>query len=128
MLSGTAMHELSICQALVTQLRGVSAQHGGGAVAIVRLRIGPLSGIESAQLQQAFPLAAAGTVAAGAVLEITPAPVRIRCMDCGIETSTAPNRLLCGSCGSMRTRLVSGDEMLLESVELELATPVAAFA
>ena len=119
------MHELSICQALMKQLRGVSAQHGGGAVALVRLRIGPLSGIESAQLQQAFPLAAAGTVAARAVLEITPAPVRIRCIECGAETVTAQNRLLCGSCGSMRTRLLSGDEMLLESVELELASPAA---
>jgi hydrogenase nickel incorporation protein HypA/HybF len=127
-LSDAAVHELSICQALVRQLRGISAQHGGGEVALVKLRIGPLSGIESAQLEQAFPLAAAGTPAARAVLEIITAPVRIHCVECGTETATAPNRLLCGFCGSLRTRLLSGDEMLLESVELELAMPAAAIA
>ena len=29
------------------------------------------------------------------------------------------NRLVCGSCGDYRTQLVSGDELLLASLELE---------
>jgi hydrogenase nickel incorporation protein HypA/HybF len=127
-LSDAAVHELSVCQALVRQLRGISAHHGGGAVALVRLRIGPLSGIESAQLEQAFPLAAAGTPAAGAVLEIITAPVRIHCVECGTETATAPNRLLCGFCGSLRTRLLSCAEMVLAFAHHEAGTPAAASA
>lgn len=120
------MHELSVCQALVQQLESLSAANGRGAVEIVRLRIGPLSGVEAALLRHAFPIAAAGTVAAGAELLIEAAPVVVRCNECGIETPAAPNRMLCGACGGYRVRMVSGDEMLLESVELAAAdTPSA---
>ncbi len=115
------MHELSVCQALVRQLERVSAENGGGRIERAVLRIGPLSGIEIPLLEQAFPLAARGTVADAAALDIRPAPVRIACSDCSAETEARPNRLLCGQCGSYRCRLVSGDEMLLETVELALA-------
>ena len=36
----------------------------------VRLRIGPLSGVEPPLLETAYPLAAAGTIAEGAALEV----------------------------------------------------------
>jgi Zn finger protein HypA/HybF involved in hydrogenase expression len=32
-----------------------------------------------------------------------------------------PNRLLCGQCGEFRTHIVTGDEMTLQSVELDKA-------
>jgi len=118
------MHELSVCQALVQQLESVSAANGGGVVELVRLRIGPLSGVEAPLLQRAFPLAAAGTVAEGAELIIDIANVVVHCNDCGVRSDALPNRMLCGACNSFRVRMVSGDEMLLESVEL--ATPAAA--
>lgn len=120
------MHELSVCQALVTQLETVSAANGGGAVELVRLRIGPLSGVEASLLRQAFPLAAAGTIAAGAGLVIEAAAVVVQCNECGARTDAAPNRMLCGACNGYRVRLVSGSEMLLESVELATAAPVPA--
>lgn len=120
------MHELSVCQALVTQLETVSAANGGGAVELVRLRIGPLSGVEASLLRQAFPLAAAGTIAAGAELVIEAAAVVVQCNECGARTDAAPNRMLCGACNGYRVRLVSGNEMLLESVELATATAAPA--
>jgi hydrogenase nickel incorporation protein HypA/HybF len=115
------MHELSICQALVQQLEGVSAANGGGAVELVRLRIGPLSGVEAALLRHAFPLASAGTIADGAELVIEAAPVVVHCNDCGARSEAASNRMLCGACNGYRVKMLSGDEMLLESVELSLA-------
>ncbi|HUG99865.1 MAG TPA: hydrogenase maturation nickel metallochaperone HypA [Gammaproteobacteria bacterium] len=120
------MHELSVCQALVTQLETVSAANGGGAVELVRLRIGPLSGVEASLLRQAFPLAAAGTIAADAELVIEAAAVVVQCNECGARTDAAPNRMLCGACNGYRVRLVSGNEMLLESVELATATAAPA--
>ena len=52
-------------------------------------------------------------------------PVRVRCEQCGAETDALPNRLLCGACGDFRTQLLSGDEMLLASLELTRAPEVA---
>jgi hydrogenase nickel incorporation protein HypA/HybF len=112
------MHELSVCQALVEQLEEIAREHGAAHIDRVVLHIGPLSGIEARLLEQAYPLAAAGTVADSALLVIEPAPVKVRCARCGEETEALPNRLLCGACGDFRTNLVSGDEMILASVEL----------
>lgn len=120
------MHELAVCQALVQQLEAVSAANGGGRVELARLRVGPLSGVEAALLRHAFPLASAGSIAEGAELVIETASVVVHCSECGARTDAAPNRMLCGACNSFRVRMVSGDEMMLESVELSAATAAPA--
>jgi len=87
----------------------------------VVLRIGPLSGVEPSLLRQAFPIASAGSMADGAELAIERLPIRVGCEDCGQTSEVEPNRLLCGHCNSYRTRLESGDELLLASVDLDRA-------
>jgi hydrogenase nickel incorporation protein HypA/HybF len=114
------MHELSVCLSLLEQVERIARENGAERVERILLRIGPLSGVEASLLANAYPLAAAGTVAEHAVLDIEAAPVRVGCDDCGTETEAAANRLLCGACGSHRTRLVSGDEMLLARLELHV--------
>jgi hydrogenase nickel incorporation protein HypA/HybF len=118
------MHELSICQALLDQVERIAAEHGASRVERILLRVGPLSGVESALLTHAYPLAAVGTMAADAELVIESAEVRVRCLTCGAETAALPNRLLCGACGCFNTRLVSGDELLLANLELTLPDPI----
>ena len=118
------MHELSVAQALVEQIQNLADQHGATAVAGIRLRIGPLSGVVPELLETAFPLAAAGTVAAAAQLYISLAPLRVRCETCSAESEALPNRLLCAACGDWHTRVVSGDELLLERVELDIPEPL----
>jgi len=119
------MHELSVCLALMQQVESIAAQHGARRVETISLRIGPLSGIEPALLEHAFPLAATGTVADGARLAIEHSEIVVRCTECGAHSTVAPNRLLCGECGDFRTRLESGDEMLLASLELADMASVA---
>ena len=120
------MHELSVCQSLLAQVEAIAVQHHARAVSSITLRIGPLSGIEAPLLQQAFTLARAGGVASAAALVIETLPVRVKCQRCGQASEAMPNRLVCGHCGDYHTQLLSGDEMLLASVELETepqATP-----
>ncbi|WP_295389287.1 hydrogenase maturation nickel metallochaperone HypA [uncultured Thiodictyon sp.] len=117
------MHELSICQSLLDQVEGIARQHGASRVEFILLQVGPLSGLEPALLHSAWPLAAVGTVAETAELLIEPAPVRVRCLDCQAESAATPNRLLCAACGGFRTRLISGDELLLARVELTIPDP-----
>lgn len=112
------MHELAICQALVSQVEGVAGPRAA-RVRQVRIGVGALSGVEPQLLQFAYPLACAGTQAEGSQLVIERTELRVRCRGCGAETAAAPNRLLCGSCGDWRTDLLSGDELLLLTVELE---------
>ena len=112
------MHELALCQALIEQLCAVAREHRAAWVARARLRIGPLSGVEPALLEQAFTLARAGTIADEALLEVEQGAVRVRCCECGREQEVPPNDTRCSNCGNWRTQLLSGDELLLVSVEL----------
>jgi len=112
------MHELSVCQALVEQAERIARERQARVIRLM-LTIGPLSGVESELLRRAFPLASAGTVCEGAVLEILAAPVTVFCPDCTATSEVAANKLLCPECGNWRTSLASGDEMVLQRVELE---------
>ncbi len=112
------MHEYSICIALLEQVEQIAYQHHAEQVDKIILKIGPLSGVEAELLQHAWPLAAAATISEQAELVIESAPVVVRCTQCNTESEVPPNRLLCTACGDFRTRLVSGDEMLLASIEL----------
>jgi hydrogenase nickel incorporation protein HypA/HybF len=100
------------------QINKIAREHNAARVDRIVLKIGPLSGVVAPLLENAFPLAAAGTVAEGATLVMKASPVIVKCSVCGAESEVALNRLLCSRCGDFRTRLVSGDEMLLEQLEL----------
>ena len=110
------MHELAICAALFGTVAALAPPEST-AVNRVRIRVGPLSGVEPALLARAWPLASAGGMASGSLLDIETGPVRVRCRSCGAESTVAANRLLCSACGEWRTDVVSGDELLLLSVE-----------
>jgi hydrogenase nickel incorporation protein HypA/HybF len=117
------MHELSICQALLDQVEDIARREDAVRVDVIRLHLGPLSGVVPDLLAQAFTVARAGTMAEDAELAIESLPIRIRCIECGAQSEAAPNRLLCGACGGYRTQLLSGDELVLASVELVRAEP-----
>ena len=112
------MHELAICQSLVNQASEIARQRNGHVRRLL-LTIGPLSGVEPDLLQRAFPLAAAGSPAEGAELDIRLSSVEVNCGKCARGSQVAANKLVCPLCGTWRTSLASGDEMLLERVELE---------
>lgn len=113
------MHELAVAQALVEQVDAVIRQHHAASASLIRVRIGPLAGVVPELLGSAFPLAAAGTRMERAVLDLVSAPIKVRCQTCDAETEATMNRLVCGACGDWHTQIISGDELLLESVELE---------
>jgi len=112
------VHEISLCQSLIDQVQQIAVTHGALGVGLVTLRIGPLSGVDPSLMQNAYPFAAAGSLAEESKLLIELSPLRVRCEGCGSETEVEPSLLICAVCGSHHTELVSGDEMTLMSVEL----------
>lgn len=112
------MHELAVCQDIIGQVEDIAREHGADKVELIKLRIGKLSGVESDLLESAFTIARAGTLADSARLEIEAAPIKVSCQLCGAVSEAQANRLICKACGAWQTRLISGDEMILQSVEL----------
>jgi hydrogenase nickel incorporation protein HypA/HybF len=113
------MHEYSIVQALVERVEHEARTHAACGVRRVKVRIGTLSGVERELLQTAYDTFRAGTVCAAAALEIEPVEARWACGRCGAPIA-AGERLMCPVCG-VPGRLVQGDEILLERIELEVA-------
>jgi hydrogenase nickel incorporation protein HypA/HybF len=115
------MHELAICQSLMNQVESIAAERNAHSVTSIIIGIGPLSGVEAQLLKNAYTVASAGTVAENAELLIEYLPIRVKCSQCGSESDATANKLVCKECGNWRTTLISGDELILMSVELEKA-------
>lgn len=115
------MHELSVCLSLLDQVQAIAAERSASQVTRIELKIGPLSGVESELLRNAWPMASAGTIAVDAEFIVEEAAIVVRCSACKAETPARANRLICGDCGDFRTTVISGDEMILQRVELETA-------
>jgi len=113
------MHELAICQSLLEQVENIAEERAAKSVTSITIGMGPLSGVEVQLLKNAYPIASAGTVAQDAELVIEHLPIKVKCSQCGSESDALPNKLTCKQCGDWRTTLISGDEMMLMSMELE---------
>jgi len=113
------MHEYSIVQALLDRVDAEARARDAAAVSRVRLAIGRLAGVESELLRSAFELAREGTRCAGAELEVREVEPRWSCRACGGEVPSGA-ALRCAACGAP-ARLAAGDEIVLESLELEVA-------
>lgn len=113
------MHELSICQGLISQVQKIAADNNARSVELIKLRVGGLSGVEPPLLERAFEIARAGTIASEAELEIEAGPVVVRCQDCGASSAVAVNQLVCQDCGDWRVTVTEGEELLLLSLEIE---------
>ncbi len=115
------MHELSVCLSILDQVQSIATERNAVSVQRIELKIGPLSGVEADLLRSAWPMASADTIAADADFCVDEAAIVVRCKTCSAETPAIANRLVCGQCGDFRTTVISGDEMILQRIELEAA-------
>jgi hydrogenase nickel incorporation protein HypA/HybF len=110
------VHELSIAQSIVA----VAERHAAGRpVRRVELRVGHLRQVVPSALEFAFGLVAADTLLDGAELAIEEVPARGRCRACGAETTMAGFPLACSACGGLDVEILAGEELLVDSLELE---------
>jgi hydrogenase nickel incorporation protein HypA/HybF len=113
------MHEYSIIRALLDRVEDEVNSHRATAVHHIWLRIGSCSGVEIELLEAAFEMVKERTVCAQAELEIVPVAARWGCPACDTEIE-AGEVLQCPGCGRP-ARLIEGDEILLERLELEVS-------
>lgn len=109
------MDELALCERV---LRTVLHRAHGRQVMVVRIRLGVLHRGSVRDVRWTFGLLAAGTVAAGARLEVAEVAVRARCASCGFEVESQEVVARCTACGSSVMRIHGGDDIGLESISL----------
>ncbi len=112
------MHELSIAQALVTQIETAANEAGSESVKSVKIIVGGLSGVDAEALRMAFPIAAEDSCVANARLDIDEDPAIIACKTCGVRSTPDFPLPICSACDSMDVTIEGGQSLLLESIEL----------
>jgi len=114
------MHEFAIVSSLLQVIEEEAAKHGAKKVTKVVLKVGRFSGIEVDLLKTAFDTFKEKTICEEAELLIEVEELKLFCTDCGRESviEGKPTRK-CPLCGSLRTRIVGGQELYLKSLELE---------
>ena len=110
------MHELSLADAVVT----IARDHARGRrVAAVEVKIGRLRQVVPPALEFAFELVAQGTAIEGAELVLDEVDARGRCRACGTESEANEFPFGCAGCGSVDVDVIAGDELLVDSLEIE---------
>ena len=110
------MHELSIADSVV---RIADHQADGRRVTKVWIKVGHLRQVVPSALSFSFGLVAEGTPVEGAELEIEEVPAVALCRKCAVESRIASFPMQCRECGGFDLEVLSGEELLVESLELE---------
>jgi hydrogenase nickel incorporation protein HypA/HybF len=114
------MHELSIAESIVA----VAERHAAGrSVCAIDLKVGHLRQVVPSALEFAFELTAKGTCLDGAELRIEQVPAAGRCRACSAETVLECFPLTCAACGGLDLEVTAGEELLVDSLELEETMP-----
>ena len=111
-----AMHELALAEGILAVALDAAEEQ---PVQRISLRVGTLQRVVPDSLQFSFQLLAEHTPAAGALLEIKHIPARVRCTRCGARGRLEISLFRCRSCGASEIQIMSGEELLVDAVELE---------
>jgi len=114
------MHELSIVANLFEILDEQAKEKEAKKIITVKLKVGKLSGVVPEFLETAFDVYKKETIAESAKLKIEEVPLRVKCRRCSAEIVKDDFIFVCSSCGSRELETLSGAELLLEKIEMEV--------
>jgi hydrogenase nickel incorporation protein HypA/HybF len=111
------MHETAVVEGLMRILTAKAREHGVERIAVVRLKIGRLRGLDSRQIRGCFEVFSEGTLADGARLDIEEVAVEARCRSCGSIYGVPRFQFACPACGSGEADVLKGRELHIESFD-----------
>lgn len=112
------MHEMSLCENILEILKEQADKDHFTKVNRVCVEIGPLSCVEPEALKFGFDVVMKGSLAEGAILEISTPPAEALCLTC---FSTVPVRQrfdTCPKCGGDALQVIAGEELKLRELEV----------
>ena len=113
------MHEMGIAIQIMNIVQQSLPPDEDLKVKTIHLRVGKLTAIVPQSLRFCMEVVTKDTPAEGADLEFTEVPLVVYCSECGDETEIQQPPFKCSACGSDKVDIVSGREMIVESIEVE---------
>jgi hydrogenase nickel incorporation protein HypA/HybF len=114
------MHEASIAQNLIDAVRAtIDEGKLPGKVKTIYLKVGKLTAVVPDYLTFMFTVLAEGGPLQGVSVQVEEVAVRGACAACGWEDQIDEPKFLCPRCDSGEIQILSGRELLIQSVEVE---------
>ncbi len=113
------MHEMALMNGVFEVIERAISEHDVQRVLQVRLKVGELTNADKEALELAFEAYAKGTPCEGAELIVQRIPVKARCTICQQEFLVNNVIFSCPKCINARVEIIQGEELLLESLEVE---------
>ena len=110
------MHELSVVQSMMKIVENFAKNK---EVTKIVVKIGKMSGIEPYFLKESFDFFKENTICKNAEMEIIETDIKIKCFECGKENKIKGFDFHCPECGSEKTKIIEGEEMHIEYIEVK---------
>jgi hydrogenase nickel incorporation protein HypA/HybF len=112
------VHEFGIAQALIGNAVREAQRLGARRIGALHIRLGAAHEIMPETMELCLEAVSKGTPAEGARWEIEWVPVQKRCVacDCVFQPSESGE---CPSCGAVLSELMAGNELYVDSLEID---------
>jgi len=110
------MHEMSLCEAIASSVAKLAED---ATVTSVSIRVGHFRQVVPDALEFCWEMLTEGSNLGGSKLLIEQVPAVIECEVCGVETALDMPILMCAACDSDKVKLISGEELRIDSFDIE---------
>lgn len=116
------MHEYSIVEGVLDSVISAAEKAGADRIVCVRLRVGDMTEVvqESLDFMWGICCEQRGPMVEGCRLEVEYVYPRSACLKCGHEFEHDRFHLKCPECGSASTMLLSGRELEIASMDVDI--------
>ena len=119
LFTGYTMHELSLAMSVKEIVEDAAKSNGSSKVNEVNIVVGSFSSVVADALEFAMEVAKKGSVFENARINIRTEKAVLNCSECGKDTEMEDYIFKCGICGSGAVRVITGDRMYVESIDIE---------
>jgi len=113
------MHEMAITMSMLDLILDEAVKAGASKVVAVNVVLGEMTGVVDHYVQTNFDLLSRNTPAEGAVLSFQNVPRQARCRKCAYVFRPADICWTCPKCQSTEFEIIAGNELYVESIEVE---------
>jgi hydrogenase nickel incorporation protein HypA/HybF len=113
------MHEMAVTQSMIDLVLDEARKGGARKVKSINLVLGELSGVVGDCVQFYFGLMSKDTIAEGATISFNTVATQAKCRQCAKVFEVKESNWICPECHSVGVELVAGNELFVESIEVE---------
>ena len=114
------MHELALAQDMIELALKEGERHSAKKILSMNVKYGAMTMMEPDCFRFYFDEFSKGTIAEGAVLNFEKVDIMVECKSCGKTSKVEDLLMICSFCQSISLNLISGDEIFLEDIEVDI--------